>query len=74
MDGVQYLVNEKGLKTAVVIDLMKHSNIWKEFYENYLPKKNKILNDEMKEGYIKSNNEDGELIDDFKFADNENWD
>jgi hypothetical protein len=31
--GVQFVVNELGEKTAVVIDLRKHSEVWEDFYD-----------------------------------------
>jgi hypothetical protein len=31
--GVQFVVNEEGQKTAVVIDLKKHSELWEDFYD-----------------------------------------
>lgn len=33
MKGVQFVVNEEGQKTAVVIDLKKHSELWEDFYD-----------------------------------------
>ena len=33
MKGVQYVVNEEGQKTAVVIDLKQHSSLWEDFYD-----------------------------------------
>ena len=33
MKGVQFVVNELGEKTAVVIDLKKHSEVWEDFYD-----------------------------------------
>jgi len=33
MDGIQYIINEKGEKTSVLIDLQKHSEIWEDFYD-----------------------------------------
>jgi hypothetical protein len=31
--GVQFVVNERGKKTAVVIDLKRHSELWEDFYD-----------------------------------------
>jgi hypothetical protein len=31
--GVQFVVNERGKKTAVVIDLTTHSELWEDFYD-----------------------------------------
>ena len=33
MDGVQFLVNEDGEKTAVVLDLQKWGDLWEDFYD-----------------------------------------
>lgn len=33
MKGVQFLINEKGEKSAVLIDLKRHSELWEDFYD-----------------------------------------
>ena len=33
MKGIQYVVDEKGEQTAVVIDLSKHRKLWEDFYD-----------------------------------------
>lgn len=33
MKGVQFLVNDRGEKTAAVIDLKRHSELWEDFYD-----------------------------------------
>ena len=33
MSGVQFVVDDKGEKTAVVIDLKQHSALWEDFYD-----------------------------------------
>lgn len=33
MKGVQFMVDERGQKTAVVIDLRRHADIWEDFYD-----------------------------------------
>jgi hypothetical protein len=33
MKGVQFLVDEKGTKTAVLIDLTRHAQLWEDFYD-----------------------------------------
>ena len=33
MTGIQYLTNEKGKKVAVQIDLVKHGELWEDFYD-----------------------------------------
>jgi len=39
MKGVQFLVDEHGVKTAVVIDLRKHSELWEDFYDRELARR-----------------------------------
>jgi len=34
MEGIQFVVDEKGEKTAVLIDLKKYGEIWEDFYDN----------------------------------------
>jgi hypothetical protein len=36
MSGVQYIVDEHGNKTAVVIDLKKNAELWEDFYDRAL--------------------------------------
>lgn len=36
MRGVQFLVDEDGRKTAVLIDLKKHARLWEDFYDRAL--------------------------------------
>ncbi|OGN88914.1 MAG: hypothetical protein A2Z74_06315 [Chloroflexi bacterium RBG_13_46_9] len=31
--GVEFVVDEEGQKTAVIIDLKKHGEIWEDFYD-----------------------------------------
>jgi len=33
MTGIQFVTAEKGRKTAVLIDLKKHGQVWEEFYD-----------------------------------------
>lgn len=33
MKGVQFVIDEHGRKTAVVIDLKKNSDLWEDFYD-----------------------------------------
>ena len=33
MKGIQFVVNERGKKMAVVIDLKTHSALWEDFYD-----------------------------------------
>jgi len=33
MKGVQFLVDDEGNKTAVLIDLKKHARLWEDFHD-----------------------------------------
>lgn len=33
MRGVHYLVDDDGQRTAVLIDLKKHAQLWEDFYD-----------------------------------------
>ena len=35
MEGIQYVIDDKGQKTAVLIDLMKYGKLWEDFYDSY---------------------------------------
>jgi hypothetical protein len=39
MHGIQYLTDEKGEKTAVLIDLKKNGDLWEDFYDAAIAKK-----------------------------------
>ena len=39
MSGVQYLIDETGHKTAVVIDLKRNRSVWEDFYDTLLAKR-----------------------------------
>ena len=34
MEGIQFLTNERGKKTAVLIDLKKYGELWEDFYDS----------------------------------------
>lgn len=36
MSGVQFVIDAKGSKTAVVIDLKKHADVWEDFYDTMI--------------------------------------
>jgi hypothetical protein len=36
MSGIQFLVDEKGEKTAVLIDLKEHGELWEDIYDNFI--------------------------------------
>ncbi len=33
MKGVQFLIDEKGIKTGVLIDLKKNGKLWEDFFD-----------------------------------------
>ena len=33
MQGIQFLVNDEGQRTAVLIDLKKNAQLWEDFYD-----------------------------------------
>lgn len=37
--GVQFLIDEKGQKSAVLIDLKRHSELWEDFYDRAIARK-----------------------------------
>lgn len=41
MEGIQFVVNERGEKTAVVIDLEANGAVWEDFYDRLLAQKRK---------------------------------
>lgn len=36
MTGIQFVTDEKGRKTAVLIDLKKHKAIWEDFWDGFV--------------------------------------
>jgi len=38
MSGISFMVDERGRKSAVVIDLRKHERLWEDFYDSLLAK------------------------------------
>ncbi len=34
MKGIQYVMNDKGEKKAVIIDLEKYGELWEDFYDS----------------------------------------
>lgn len=36
MKGVQFVVDEKGEKTAVLIDLKEHGEVWEDLYDSLI--------------------------------------
>ena len=33
MEGIQFITNDRGKKTAVLIDLKKYGELWEDFYD-----------------------------------------
>ena len=33
MSGIQFVIDDKGAKSAVIIDLNKHADLWEDFYD-----------------------------------------
>jgi len=38
MSGITFMVDERGAKTAAVIDLRKHGRVWEDFCDTLLAK------------------------------------
>lgn len=36
MEGIQFVMNDKGEKIAVLIDLKKHGELWEDFYDSLI--------------------------------------
>jgi hypothetical protein len=36
IEGVQFIIDSKGKKTGVVIDLKTHGELWEDFYDSLL--------------------------------------
>ena len=36
MQGIQFVINEQGEKTSVLIDLKQYGELWEDFYDNLL--------------------------------------
>ncbi|MBF0536787.1 MAG: hypothetical protein HQL03_00885 [Nitrospirae bacterium] len=36
MKGIQYMTDDNGDRTAVVIDLKQYGNVWEDFYDNLI--------------------------------------
>lgn len=41
MQGINYVTNEDGKRVAVLIDLKKHGDLWKDFYDGLTAKRRK---------------------------------
>jgi hypothetical protein len=38
MEGIQFVIDERGDKKAVLIDLQKYGELWEDFYDSLLAK------------------------------------
>ncbi len=36
MSGIQFVIDEKGAKSAVIIDLSKYADLWEDFYDTLI--------------------------------------
>jgi hypothetical protein len=36
MEGIQFVTDDKGQKTAVLIDLKKYGELWEDFYDGLI--------------------------------------
>lgn len=36
MSGIQFVIDEKGAKSAVIIDLNEHADLWEDFYDTLI--------------------------------------
>jgi hypothetical protein len=41
MEGVQFIVNNKGQRTGVLIDLKKHRDLWEDLYDGLVARQRK---------------------------------
>lgn len=41
MEGVQFIVNNKGQRTGVLIDLKRHRDLWEDLYDGLLARQRK---------------------------------
>ena len=51
MKGIQYLVNEKGEKTGVVLDLALYKDLWEDIYDTLLAESRKDEEEESLESF-----------------------
>ena len=38
MEGIQFLIDDEGRKTAVLIDLKEHGELWEDIYDSLIAK------------------------------------
>ena len=39
MEGIQFLTNDRGKRTAVLIDLKKYGELWEDFYDSIVARR-----------------------------------
>lgn len=39
MEGIQFVTDRRGKKTAVLIDLRKHGELWEDVYDSFVARK-----------------------------------
>lgn len=39
MQGIQFVTDTEGRKTAVIIDLKKHGELWEDIYDNLIARR-----------------------------------
>lgn len=61
MEGIQYIVNRKGEKTAVLMDIRKHADLWEDVYDALLAEKRKHEPRESLESVRRSLQKQGKL-------------
>ena len=61
MEGIQFLVNDKGHRTAVVIDLQQHGEVWEDFSDALIAQERADEPDESIESVESSLRQQGKL-------------
>jgi predicted nucleic-acid-binding protein len=36
MSGIQFVIDDKGTKSAIIIDLNKYADLWEDFYDSLI--------------------------------------
>ena len=61
MEGITYLLDDKNQKVVVQIDLMKHGEIWEDFYDSLIVDQRKDEENIPLEEVIQTLEESGKL-------------
>ena len=63
MTGIQFVTDDKGRRTAVLIDLKKHRGLWEDFWDGLVSESRRKEKDIPYEGYratrLKDNRQSG---------------